>query len=165
MTAFTRIRFAAWFRRPPLGMLLLIAWTVGCASRTPLPPVDLAEAGWRLHRGQAVWKFRDDSPEVVGDLLVAVRDDARMFAQFSKGPLTVAVARTEASRWEIDLPMFQRRTAGRGEPDGRFAFFPLAGQLRDGEVPSPWQYSVAPDGRWRLDHSRTGESLEGFWEP
>jgi len=116
-------------------------------------------------RGQAVWKFGDSAPEVVGDLVVAVRADAGMFAQFSKAPLTVAVARADDTRWELDLAMFQRRLAGRGTPDERFALFQLARQLR-GETPAaPWSFVSETDGRWRLENPRTGEALEGFWEP
>lgn len=143
-------------------ILLLIA---GCSTLAPLPPVDLSAPGWTTQRGQAVWKFGENAPEVVGDLIVAVRADAEMFVQFSKAPLTVAIARADDTRWELDLAMFQRRVAGRGTPDSRFAFFQLARQLRDGPLPAPWTFAIETDGRWRLENPRTGESLEGFWEP
>jgi hypothetical protein len=146
-----------------LGLLLVIL--TGCSTLAPLPPADLSAAGWTIQRGQAVWKFGENAPEVVGDLVVAVRADAAMFAQFSKAPLTMAVARADTTRWELDLAMFQRRLAGKGAPDGRFAFFQLARQLRGEPPPAPWEFVAEAEGRWRLANPRTGESLEGFWEP
>lgn len=152
-----------WTRRGCLWLYLVLA--AGCSTVAPLPPADLAAAGWSIRRGQAVWKLGGNAPEVVGDLIVAVRADTEMFAQFSKAPLTVAVARADASSWELDLAMFQRRLAGRGTPDGRFAFFQLARQLRGLGVPPPWEFTHEGGDRWRLANLRTGEYLEGFWQP
>jgi len=147
------------------GLCLFLLLATGCSTLAPLPPADLSAAGWTTQRGQAVWTFGDNAPEVVGDLVVAVRADAEMFAQFSKGPLMVAVARADATRWELELAMFQRRLAGKGSPEGRFAFFQLARQLRGEILSAPWEFAVEAEGRWRLVNPRTGESLEGFWEP
>lgn len=157
-------------RRMSLGgeswlLFLAVILGPGCSTLAPLPPVDLSAPGWTTRRGQAVWKFGERAPEVVGDLIVAVRADSEMFAQFNKGPLTVAVARANVSHWELELGMFDRRFAGKGAPDNRFAFFQLARQLQRGPVPSPWEIANTADGRWRLENPRTGESLEGFWDP
>ena len=155
----TTMRTAGW---PSLLILLL---GTGCSTLAPLPPADLSVPGWTVKRGQAVWKFGNEAPEVVGDLVVAVRAEGEMFAQFSKAPLTVAVACADATQWELDLAMFQRRLTGRGTPDNRFAFFQLARQIGHLELPAPWVFSTEADGRWRLANPRTGEYLEGFWEP
>ena len=153
-------------RTAPVALFLLIALLLtGCSTLAPLPPADLSVPGWTVKRGQAVWKFGEEAPEVVGDLVVSVRAEGEMFAQFSKPPLTVAVARADATRWELDLAMFQRRLAGRGMPDHRFALFQLARQIGGIELPAPWAFSTEADGRWRLANPRTGEYLEGFWEP
>ncbi len=153
-------------RTTSFALYLLIALLLtGCSTLAPLPPADLSAPGWTVKRGQAVWKFGNEAPEVVGDLVVAVRAEGEMFSQFSKAPLTVAVARVAASHWELDLAMFQRRLTGRGTPDNRFAFFQLARQIGHLELPAPWVFSTEADGRWRLANPRTGEYLEGFWEP
>jgi hypothetical protein len=137
----------------------------GCSTLAPLPRADLSEPGWVVKRGQAIWRFGERAPEVVGDLVVAVRATGEMFAQFSKSPLTVAVAQADTTRWELDLAMFQRQVAGRGAPDNRFAFFQLGRQIGGREMLAPWEFSTEPDDRWRLANPRTGEYLEGFWEP
>lgn len=146
-------------------LALLVAVLGGCATLPPLPAVDLSAEGWTIRRGQAVWRPGADAPEIVGDLIVAVREDGGMFAQFSKTPLTVAVARANATGWELDLAMFDRRVAGRGEPDARFALFQLARVQRGPELPRTWRFDVSQDGRWRLANDRTGEFMEGYWDP
>lgn len=155
------------FARPPQAAVFLLVGLLlaGCSTLAPLPPADLSAPGWTAKRGQAVWKFGERAPEIVGDLVVSVRADGEMFAQFSKAPLTVAVARADTTRWELDLAMFQRRLAGRGAPDSRFAFFQLARQIGGRELLAPWEFSTETDGRWRLANPRNGEYLEGFWEP
>lgn len=157
----------AWFPGGNVGLLLLVALGLltGCSTLKPLPPVDLSAAGWTVQRGQAVWKFGADAPEVVGDLMIATRPDGETFAQFSKAPLTVAVARATANAWELDFAMFGRRVAGRGEPDDRFALFQLARASRGATLPDNWALADLGDGRWRLANERTGEFLEGYWEP
>jgi hypothetical protein len=98
-------------------MALPLALATACTTIDPLPPVDLAAPGWTRQRGQAVWRFGQTAPEVVGDVLVASRAGGELFAQFTKAHVTVAVARATPNRWELDLALFDRRLAGRGEPD------------------------------------------------
>lgn len=135
----------------------------GCATIGPLPAADLSAAGWTVKRGQAVWKFGNDAPEIVGDLLVAARSNGELFAQFSKTPLTVATARYDGKNWELDLAMFQRRIARHGPPGDRFALFQVARQINGTSLPKPWVFSTKADGRWRLENPQTGEYVEGFW--
>lgn len=136
---------------------------VGCATVGQLPAADISAPGWTVKRGQGIWKFGNDAPEIVGDLLVAARDNGELFAQFSKTPLTVATARYDGTNWELDLAMFQRRIDGRGKPTERFALFQLARQINGTDVPAPWDFSKEPDGRWELRNPRTGEYVEGYW--
>jgi hypothetical protein len=111
-----------------------------------------------------VWRFGQTAPEVVGDVLVASRAGGELFAQFTKAHVTVAVARATPNRWELDLALFDRRLAGRGEPDERFALFQLARSIASGMVAEPWTFQSEDDGRWRLEHPTTGEFMEGYWE-
>lgn len=146
-----------------LAGLMIVFFGTGCATFGPLPAADLSASGWTVKRGQAVWKFGKDAPEIVGDLLVAARSNGELFAQFSKTPLTVATARYDGKNWELDLAMFQRRIARHGPPGDRFALFQLARQINGTSVPKPWLFSSKSDGRWRLENPRTGEYVEGFW--
>lgn len=152
-------------RRFAIPLLLGLALVTGCTTIPPLPPADLSAPGWETRRGQAIWRFGKAAPEVVGDLVVSARADGELFAQFSKAPLTVAVARGDATRWELDLALFQRRLAGRGAPDHRFALFQLARQVTGVAPPAPWIHSQSTNGQWRLANPRTGEFIEGYWEP
>jgi hypothetical protein len=145
-----------------LSMLMLVL-TVGCATLPQLAPVDVTESGWTTHRGQAVWKFGKRAPEIIGEIMVAVNDDGRLFAEFNKSLVTVATARTDEQQWVLDLPMFERTLSGRGAPSDRFAMFQFDEVLRGESPPGDWEYSV--DGMdWRLANPRTGEYVEGYWE-
>jgi hypothetical protein len=157
--------FPLWEPRRVAVAILAMTFLAGCATLPPLPPVDLSAPGWTIRHGQAVWRFDAKAPEVVGDLVVAAGADGRLFAQFSKGPVTVAVARADQTQWELDLDLFDRRIRRRGTPDKRFALFQLARQCAGGEIPAPWRASRDTGSRWRLENPRTGEYLEGYWEP
>jgi len=134
----------------------------GCSTLPPMEPVDVTRAGWTTHRGQAVWKFGNRAPEIVGELIVAVNDDGRLFVEFNKSLVTVATAQTDARQWVLDLPLFDRRLDGRGAPSDRFALFQLDEVLSGEPPPGDWEYSS--DGTdWRLANPKTGEYVEGYW--
>lgn len=147
-------------------ILILLAaalFASGCSTLPPIEPVNVNASEWTIHRGQAIWKFGNRAPEIVGELLVAVRDDGRIFAEFNKSLVTVATAQTDAQQWILDLPMFERTLSGRGAPSDRFALFQFDEILRGEEPPGHWEYTAA-DGGWRLANPRTGEYMEGYWE-
>jgi len=135
----------------------------GCSTLPPIAPVNVNSSGWTTHRGQAVWKFGKRAPEIVGDLMVAVNDDGRLFVEFNKSLVTVATAQTDAQQWVLDLPMFERTLSGRGAPSDRFALFQFDEVLRGEKPPGNWEYTVT-DSDWRLANPRTGEYVEGYWE-
>lgn len=144
-------------------LLAFLLAAAGCATLPPIESIDLTENGWTTHRGQAVWKFGERAPEIVGELMVAVNEDGRIFAEFNKSLVTVATAQTNPYQWVLDLPMFDRRLAGRGAPSDRFALFQFDEVLRGEVPPGDWEYSRdGPD--WRLANPRTGEYVEGYWE-
>ena len=68
----------------------------GCQSAKPPPPLNLAEPGWQVRQGQAVWQARPHHPALAGEVLLAWNRDGRMFAQFTKTPFTVLNARASA---------------------------------------------------------------------
>ena len=143
--------------------VLCLVFVAACQTPHPMGPVDVTESGWTTHRGQAVWKFGKRAPEIVGELMVAVNEDGRLFAEFNKSLVTVATAQTDEQRWVLDLPMFERTLSGRGVPSDRFAMFQFDEVLRGEEPSGDWEYSE--DGAdWRLANPRTGEYVEGYWE-
>ena len=128
-----------------------------------MEPVDVTGAGWSTHRGQAVWKFGKRAPEIVGELMVAVHEDGRIFAEFNKSLVTVATAQTDHQQWILDLPMFERTLSGRGMPSDRFALFQFDEVLRGETPPGDWQY-LREGTDWRLANPKTGEYVEGYWD-
>lgn len=146
-----------------LTLFAVSLFVSGCSTLPPIEPVNVNASGWTTHRGQAVWKFGKRAPEIVGELLVAVSDDGRIFAEFNKSMVTVATAQTDAQQWVLDLPMFDRTLSGRGAPSDRFALFQFDEVLAGEKPQGHWEYTVA-DGGWRLANPRTGEYVEGYWE-
>ena len=142
--------------------LLLLEVGGGCVSVPPLPPVDLAQPGWQKHEGQAVWQPKADSPELAGDLLVAVRGQAA-FVQFIKDPFPIAVAQTTPTGWQLELPMQNKRYAGRGKAPNRLVWLQLPRTFAGHTMFKPWAYEELPENRWRLTNGQTGETLEGVW--
>jgi len=156
--------------RPPAllkwGCAALVLATVATACRTvsPLPPANLAEPGWRVQQGQVVWTPRRGSPDVAGELVVAIHPDGRSLVQFIKTPFPIVVAQTTAARWQIEFVPQSRTIAGSGKPSPRFGWLLLAAVLNGEPAPAPW--SLQPtNGNWRLENPRTGERLEGYLLP
>ena len=141
---------------------LLLAMMSGCSTLPPMEAVDVTQEGWTRKRGQAVWKFGDRAPELVGELMVAVHEDGRLFVEFTKSVVTVASARTDNEQWIFELPMYDRTLSGRGAPSHRFALFQFGLIVRGQSLPSNWEYQGEASG-WRLANPSTGEYLEGYW--
>ena len=142
-----------------LMLFAAVLLAVGCSTLPPIAPVNVEGEGWTTRRGQAVWKFGRRAPEIVGELMVAVNEDGRIFAEFNKSLVTVATAQTDDQQWVLDLPMFDRTLSGRGTPSDRFALFQFDEVLRGEKPPGNWEYTVTDDD-WRLANPRTGEYVE-----
>src|SRR5439155_15039375 len=65
---------------------LLALCVPACRMLPPLPSVNLAEPGWTVHEGQAIWRPKRDAPEIAGEILVATHQDGRALVQFTKTP-------------------------------------------------------------------------------
>lgn len=140
----------------------LLVLIPGCATPPPLPKLNLNEPGWTIRQGQAVWHARRDAPEIAGDLLLATHPDGRAFVQFTKSPLSLAVAQKTRNQWQIEFPIQNKRYAGHGKPPSRVIWFLLPDALAGKPLPHPWHWTRLSDDRWRLQNPSTGESLEGF---
>jgi hypothetical protein len=144
--------------------LLLLAGLSAC--RTPsLPLVDFSASGWRLLQGQALWKPDKNGLELAGELLVAVHRDGHSFVQFAKTPFTFVEAQRQAGRWQIEFPSRRIHLAGRGQPPVRFPWMHLASVMNHQALPAAWQVEYSADGGWRMEHRRTGETLQVFLGP
>jgi hypothetical protein len=144
--------------------LLLVLSAASCRSIAPLPPANLAEPGWTVHHGQAVWHLPFSRGELAGDLILATRADGRSFVQFSKTPFPLVTGQLFADSWEIEFPPKNKRYAGRGTPPGQLIWLHLPQVFAGRPPPGHWSWHQDASG-WRLTNSTNGESLEGFFEP
>lgn len=154
----------------PIGaarLVLLMVATVccaGCRTTKSLPPVDLQEPGWHLQQGQAIWKPTRTRPSLAGELLLATRTNGDCFVQFDKIPFPLAAAQIAGDEWHIRFGTGRYAWHGRGEPPGRFVWFQLPRALASQPLAKHWKFERNGES-WRLENSRTGESLEGSLTP
>ncbi len=137
----------------------------GCRTPAPLAPLNLAEPGWQVRQGQAVWRARPQRPALAGELLVAWNTDGRAFAQFTKTPFTLLNARLSPTEWAIEFPPERRSYHGGSLPPHQFAWLHLPGALAGGPLPHQLEMVRKDDGGWRLVNRRTGEQIEGYLSP
>lgn len=147
---------------PGAFLLLAVALLLsGCRTPPPLPPADLAAPGWRVQQGQAVWKPTRSRPELAGELVLATRTNGDFFVQLAKTPFSLATAQVLNDRWQIEFGNSERRWGGRGEPPSRFVWFQLPRALASKSLDKHWRFTQPAPNSWRLENSRTGETLEG----
>ena len=120
---------------------------------------------WHVQQGQALWRPQRGLPEFGGDLLVARDDTGRCLIQFDKTPLAILSAQLTTNRWLVKFPQRNYSFSGRGSGSTRcsWTYLPLA--LDGKPLPSQLHFENKPDGGWRLENSRTGETVEGFLAP
>jgi hypothetical protein len=138
------------------------------ACRTPvphLPPVNVAEPGWSLRQGQAVWRSDRHAPEIAGEVLVATHPDGRSIVQFIKVPLPLLAARIAANGWQIDFIPENRTLSGQGQPPARLLWLHVARALNGIPPPAPARLEKLAEGGWRLDNAHTGETLTLYLSP
>ena len=145
--------------------LMLVVGLTACRTTNPLPPVNLAETGWTIRQGQAVWKPDRRAPEMVGDILVATHGDGRAFVQFTKTPLPFAVAQQSREAWSLEFPLMSQRFAYRGRPPERIIWFQLARHSTGSPIGKSWLWREVENENWHLENRSTGETLEGAFNP
>ena len=138
-----------------------------CACQTvgKLSPIDLAEPGWSVRQGQAVWQMPGKRPALAGELVLALNADGRCFLEFAKVPFPLVRAKCSDAHWEIEFPPQKLGFAGGGLPPKRLAWLHVCRGLAGKQVSAPWRFERRADGTWRLDNSRSQESVEGYLEP
>jgi hypothetical protein len=154
------------FKKNPILLSLpaLAVWLSGCMA-VQLPPARLTDPGWKTQQGQAVWRSGKDAPEIAGDLLLASHPDGRAVILFTKTPLPFVVAQTASNAWQIEFVPVNKKYSGHGNPPSRLIWFHLQASVAGTPAPKPWLWRREDNGNWRLENSKTGESLEGYLNP
>jgi hypothetical protein len=142
--------------------VFLSVCTMGCQTIKPLPAVDLAQAGWLVRQGQAVWKSKANAPEIAGELVLATRPDGASFLQFTKTPLPFVVAQTSSNAWQIQFVPENRTFSGPGTPPRRLLWLHLARCLNGKCDEKHFTFKTLPTGNQVLEDRNTGESIEFF---
>ena len=160
-------RYSA-FRIPhsALGLILLVGllFLPGCQS----PTKSLFEAtgpDWHIQQGQALWRPKTGLPEFGGDLVLASDAAGRHLIQFDKTPMAILSAQVTSNRWLIKFPAQNMSFSGFGPGSTRFGWLYLPAALDGKPLPKIFKFERKPDGGWRLENSRTGETVEGFLSP
>ena len=146
-----------------LLICVLVFSTVGCRTAPPMAPVDLAQPGWNVHHGQALWTPKAGAPELAGHLMLASNASGEDFIRFSKEPMDLVLAQCNPQGWSLHIPAFNKSYSGRGQPPRRIGWFQFADAVFRNRTTSGWEWSGMDEERWVLTNARTGERLEGFF--
>lgn len=157
----------ALFSGPALRLALLAGPMLAGGCLTPgHPPLFTATGpGWRVQEGQALWRPGRQFPELGGELVVASHEDGRCLVQFTKTPLPLVTVQTTSTNWFIEFPPRRMSFGGCQPPPARFAWLYLPIAFSGGSLPAGMHFQRKPDGGWRLENTRSGETVEGFLGP
>lgn len=147
------------------SVLLAILMSCGGCRTATTSLFTASGPGWRVQQGQALWRPRRRFPELGGDLVMASDENGRCLIQFAKTPMSLVTAQTTRTNWLIQFPAGNMSFTGRGQPSSRFAWLFLPAALAGEPLPARMHFKAKPDGGWRLENVRSGETLEGFLAP
>jgi hypothetical protein len=147
-----------------LALLTIAMFSSGCQTATE-SLFTATGPGWHVQEGQALWRPGREYPELGGDLVLASDEDGRCLIQFAKTPMTIVSVQTTRTSWLIQFPPQRMGFSGRGPGPIRFAWLYLHTALAGEPLPPPLRFERKPDGGWRLENTRSGETLEGFLAP
>lgn len=151
--------------RRGLAAVLLLLPAIACRTPADYGTVDLAQPGWQLQHGQAVWRARAEQTELAGELLFARHGDGRRVLQFSKTPFLLVSARLQPNQWQLEFPPQQRAYRGHGKPPARLGWLQLCHAITGDKLSGDWRFERRPDGQWRLENASSGERIEGYLSP
>ena len=135
----------------------------GCRTVPNLPPADLSQPGWKARQGQGVWKAGPDAPEIAGELLLAIHPQRGTVLQFLKTPFPIVVAQSSTEGWKITSG--GREFSGGGSPPARISWFQLAAAIQSRRLSDEWTFTKSDEQTFRLENSRTGEFIDGYFAP
>src|SRR4051812_7627846 len=133
--------------------------TLGCRTGPPPVPVDLSQPGWHLRQGQALWRSKQQAPEIAGEIVLATNRNARAFVEFLKNPLPLLSAEINPDGWHVEFIPEKRRFSGRGRPPRRLLWLQLLQALQDLPPPAGVEFKKAGQGEFHIEDTRTGESI------
>lgn len=137
----------------------------GCYTAPKAPLFTASGPGWRVQEGQALWRPNRDFPELGGELVMARDNYGRCMIQFAKTPLALVQTQTTREKWRIEFPPRRMRFGGKLPPPTRFAWLYLPAALSGQPLPDRFHFEQKADGGWRLENTRSGETVEGFLSP
>ena len=153
--------FLRGFHLPLVMGLLLFS---GCATETNTL-FTVSGPGWHVQQGQALWTPKKGAPQFGGDLVVASDGNGQTLVQFEKMPMSLVAAQTTPKEWLLRFPQGGGLWKGHEPAPTRTIWLHLANTLAGKPVPKPLKFTQEPNGNWRLENPKTGESLEGFLSP
>jgi hypothetical protein len=118
-----------------------------------------------VQQGQALWRPGRNFQELGGEVVVASHPDGRCTVQFLKAPMPLVLAQTSSTNWLIQFPPRQLGFAGKNGPPSRFLWLYLHAALAGESLPNRLHFARKPDGGWKLENKKSGETLEGYLEP
>ncbi len=148
-----------------LALADLVLWGGGCMTAPDKTLFAASGPGWTVRQGQAIWRPGLNHPELAGEIVLAQNPDGQSSLQFTKTLLPVVLAQTTKTDWLIQFPSQRLGFSGHGPPPQRFTWLYLAAGLGGKTLPGNFQFTRSPDGGWRLENTRNGESIEGFLSP
>ena len=142
---------------------IFISWMLAGCSTAPLQqPMNLAEAGWVVREGPAVWIARPGAPAVDGRVLVGMNVDGRNLVQFSTTAGTLALAQSTTNTWQVQFPTQNKSQSGRGRMPDRVLWLQLPeGLLGNTVKETEWVFARQRDQTFDFRHEITGERLDG----
>jgi hypothetical protein len=139
--------------------------STGCRTAANDSLFTASGPGWRVQQGQALWRPGRNYPELGGEVVVASHPDGRCSVEFVKTPIPLVLAQTSSTNWLVEFPPRQMSFAGKGNPPPRFLWLCLGAALAGESLPDDLHFSRKPDGGWKLENTKSGETLEGYLEP
>jgi hypothetical protein len=79
--------------------------------------------------------------------------------------MAILNAQVTTNEWLISFPQRQMSFGGHGRGWTRFAWLYLPAALDGRQLPKDFRFERRTDDGWRLENSRTGETVEGFLAP
>jgi len=141
------------------GIAIALLLTFGCRTAPKAAPVDLSQPGWQLRQGQALWRSKRESPEIAGEVVLAVNQNGRSFLQFLKNPLPLLSADVGPDDWHIEFIPEKRNFSGRGIPPKRLLWLHLLRALQQMPLPRDLDFRKDDDGAFHIENPRTGERI------
>lgn len=148
-----------------LALAALVLLSGGCMTSPDKTLFAASGPGWTVRQGQAIWRPGVKYPELAGEIVLAQNPDGHSSLEFTKTLLPVTLAQTTKTNWLIQFPPQRLGFSGRGQPPQRFTWLYLSAALTGEKLPENFQFTRSPDGGWRLENRRTGESIAGFLSP